>query len=169
MCLADPCLHTTRHLSRLDLPAVRLNAYLFSDCLATHKHSLRTVSIRTVALASVLAWDRALETLHSSEVEGLELVRLRYGLITDKKKIGHVPFPRQIIEKFVRNPVRVDAAGVDIGSVATSMRSVEVTHGWVKPVLKILIRYLEGGYEIRVRSVGRCNHCDGSNSMIVKR
>lgn len=108
--------------------------------------------------------------MHSSEVEGLELVRLRYGLITDKKKIGHVPFPRQIIEKFARDSVRVDAAGVDIGSVGTSMRSVEVTHGWMKPILDILIRYLKmGGAQIRVESVGRCNHCDGSNSMIVKR
>lgn len=146
-CLADPCLHATSHLSRLDLFAVRLPAYLLSDCLATHKHSLRTVSIRTVTLASLLAWDRALETLHSSEIEGLELGRLQYQLTTDTEKIGSVPFPRRTIENFVRNSARVDAAGVDIGSVATSMRSVEFTHGWVKPVLEILIQYLKGGHE----------------------
>ncbi|GAB7336271.1 hypothetical protein MBLNU13_g09026t1 [Cladosporium sp. NU13] len=144
-CMADPCLHATTHLSRLDSFAARLDAYFLSDCLQTHKHSLRSVSIRVVTLASLLAWNRVLETLHSSEVEGLELFRLQYQSITDMERIRNVPFPRQIVEELVRNSSRVDAAEVDIGSVATSMRGVEVIYGWVKPVLEILIRYLKGG------------------------
>lgn len=145
-CMADACLHATSHLSRLDLYAVRLHDYVLSDCLETHKHSLRSVSLESVTLASILAWDRALESLHSSEIEDLVLIRPQYESVIETKEIGRVPFPRQIIENFMRNALRADAGPADRGSVATSMRGVKATHDWVKPVLGIMVRYLKGEY-----------------------
>lgn len=145
-CIADSCLHATVRLSHLDLWAVRLDDHVLSDCLETHKHSLRSVSLESVTLASILAWDRALESLHSSEIEDLVLIRPQYESVIETKEIGRVPFPRQIIENFMRNALRADAGPADRGSVATSMRGVKATHDWVKPVLGIMVRYLKGGY-----------------------
>ena len=145
-CIADSCLHATSHLSRLDLYAVRLDDHILSDCLETHKHSLRTVSLKSVTLASILAWDRVLESLHSSETEDLELIRPQYESVIETKEIGRVPFPRQIIENFMRNALRADGGAADRGSVATCLRGVKATHDWVKPVLGIMVRYLKGEY-----------------------
>lgn len=145
-CIADSCLHATSHLSRLDLWAVRLDDHVLSGCLEMHKHRLRTVSLESVTLASILAWNRVLESLHSSEIEDLVLIRPQYESIIETKEIGRVPFPRQIIENFMRNTLRADMGAADRGSVATSLRGVEATHDWVKPVLGIMVRYFKGEY-----------------------
>lgn len=142
-CLADPTLHATSHLSRLNLFAVRLEGYLLPDLLDAHSRNLRIVSLNLVTVTSPTALLRGLETLHSAEIEGLELAWTQYEN-SRSQKIGEVPFPRRDLKELVQTPVRAGGEAIDTGPVVMGVCGVEATRGWVKPVLAIFLRYLGG-------------------------